>query len=512
MVLCTAQEARDLDRYTIEVLGMPGAALMENAGQNATRMLLKRFSEAKRAVVLSGTGNNGGDGFVVARSLFSAGWKVSVWVSGQVEKMSLETRAFYQVCRNMGLAVSFFDGDRKEELLTDLQKADVVVDALLGTGVRGALREPVRCMVQMVNEAEPGFVLALDAPTGVDTDTGAILGEAIQADLTVSFATWKWCHYLLPASEFCGEVRVVDIGMPEEAIHHQPPQTWVNDPSLWHDHLTPRSPWSHKGTYGHLLVLGGSKGMLGAAYLSGMAALKSGVGMVTIGVPHGQEASMATKVTEALVWGWPDEGSGLFIGDFPSDWEERFSRFHVVTAGPGLGRFSGEKAWLERLLHCTDGPLVLDADALNILSSDLSMLQFRKKPTILTPHPGEMARLIGGTVKDVEASRHRVAKELAEKTGATIVLKGSFTVIAFPDGRQVLNGTASPALAKAGSGDVLTGVLGAFLAQGIPVESAAPMAVYLHGMAGRLAVRSSDYSVLASEVIDNLGNAIHQTL
>ncbi|PTX58890.1 NAD(P)H-hydrate epimerase [Melghirimyces profundicolus] len=510
MYLYTAQEMRDLDRYTIESMGMPGVALMENAGGACARTLMKRFPEAKRVVVLAGSGNNGGDGFVIARYLSTAGWNVSVWRSGPAEKMSPETRAFHEVCRNMGLAVKPFEPGREGELTTDLGQADVAVDALLGTGVRGELREPVRRIVQTLNRSRPPFLLSVDVPSGVNTDTGEVAGEAVHADLTVTFAAPKWCHYLLPGAKACGEVEVAPIGIPQAAVERHPPRTRINGPALWEDHLLPRSRWSHKGTHGHLLVLGGSRGMLGAAALSGMAALRTGAGMVTLGVPQGQEIPLSAKVTEALVWGWPEGDDRCFTRATPPDWEKRLSGFDAVAVGPGLGRFDGETEWLEDLLFSIPCPLVLDADALNGLAGNPSILKKRGKPTVLTPHPGEMARLTGISVKEVESSRHRIALELAEKTGAAVVLKGTYTVIAFPDGRQVVNTTGTPALAKAGSGDVLTGVLGALLARGLPVESAIPLGVHLHGLAGRLAVTASDHSVLASDVIEKIGDALHQ--
>lgn len=232
--------------------------------------------------------------------------------------------------------------------------------------------------------------------------------------------------------------------------------------------------------------------------------------MTTLGVPRGQEGPLAAKVTEPLIWGWPDGREGFFSGKFPTDWQERASRFSALAIGPGLGRFTGEKPWLEQLLREVSVPVVLDADALNILSGDLSILEQRQGPTVLTPHPGEMARLLGISVDEVESSRHRVAVDLSGRFGVTTVLKGTFTVIAFPDGGQVIHPESSPALAKAGSGDVLTGILGGLLARGIPVKSAVPLGVYLHNSAGRLAVTDSAHSVLASDVIRHLGSAIHQ--
>ncbi|OYD06784.1 NAD(P)H-hydrate dehydratase [Paludifilum halophilum] len=512
MYLYTAQEMRDLDRYAIEEIGIPGMVLMENAGHAVARRLLDRWRRSATAVVLSGSGNNGGDGFVIARRLASAGWDVSLWIAGSVEKMSQETRTFYEACIHAGVTGEFYDSSQKQALARHLEHSDVVVDALLGTGIRGELREPVRTLIRMVNQQARGFVVAVDVPSGVDTDTGAVASEAVVADKTITFAHPKWCHYLRPAAERCGNVRVEDIGIPQQAVHLSPPSSRINEPSLWQAYLKPRSRWSHKGDFGHLLVVGGSRGMLGAAVMAGTAALRTGAGLATVAVPEGQEQALAAQVTEALVWGWPDDGQGHFSAGFPQDWEKRVRRLKAVAAGPGLGRFDGEEEWLRRLLQQAPVPLVLDADALNILSKDPSLLRERRQPTVLTPHPGEMARLSGQGVKEVESSRRRIAREWAQAWGVTVVLKGTYTLIAFPDGTQVLNTTGGPALAKAGSGDILTGILGALLARGIPEKAAVPMGVYLHGLAGQQAVTSTEHSVLARDVIAAIGPAIRPFL
>lgn len=512
MYLFTAQEMRDLDRYTIMHTGIPGTVLMENAGRGVAHRIQEYVRDRKTAVVLAGSGNNGGDGFVVARYLVNAGWKVFLWRWGSVEQMSEETRTFYQVCENIGLKGQKVDLSFPKELTRHLEEADVVVDALLGTGCQGPLRQPMAELIHLINRKSNGFVVAVDLPSGVNTDTGAVETDAVQADLTVALAAPKWCHYLYPGADYCGELVVEEIGIPKSSSGQPTPRTRLNLPAIWESNLTPRSRWSHKGHFGHLLVVGGSRGMTGAVTLAGSAALRTGAGLVTIAVPRGQEPILATKVTEAMVWGWPDNGLSCFTQELPSDWSQQKRKWKTVVVGPGLGRFQGEQSWLERLLLEVTAPMVLDADALNILSHDPSVLKQRQGLTVLTPHPGEMARLTKQTVQQVEESRFRIAGEWAITYGVIVVLKGTHTIIAYPDGTQLVNPTGTPALAKGGSGDILAGMLGSFLVQGIPPEQAVPMGVYLHGLAGEKAVSSTEQSVLATEVIASIGPAIHQFL
>ena len=346
MYLTTAQEMRDLDRYAIETIGIPGVVLMENAGKAVARLLTDRIPHPGYALVLAGTGNNGGDGFVAARHLAAAGWEVDLWLAGPEEKLT-PTLASFPGMPQYGNSPSIQDaGSDADELSRRIVEADAIVDALLGTGIRGEVRPRALELIRLVNENRRGAVVAVDVPSGADTDTGALLPEAIRADWTVTFAYPKWCHYLRPAAEHCGEVIVADIGIPRSAAEHRPPAARVNDPSWWREWLRPRSRWSHKGTYGHLLVVGGSRGMLGAAVLAGMAGLRIGAGLSTVAVPAGQEPILAAKVTDALVWGWPDDGEGRFAGDSARVLSERVDRFTAAAVGPGLGRFSGEGTWL----------------------------------------------------------------------------------------------------------------------------------------------------------------------
>nr|WP_232345612.1 NAD(P)H-hydrate dehydratase [Paenactinomyces guangxiensis] len=507
--MVTAKEMRNLDRYTIDHLGVPGVVLMENAGKAVAEEIMHRFPEPKTAVILCGSGNNGGDGWVVARHLQFRGWKVYLWLVGAVEKMAPDARVFYEVCQRL-TRIEIDPQQERDQLRRHLEQADVVVDALLGTGATGQLRPHIAEVVALVNQQSKAFVVAVDLPTGVDADTGGVLTEAVQADLTVTFAFPKWGHYLRPGADYSGEVKVADIGLSPCASPELEPSARINLPSDWQHHLPPRSAWAHKGTHGHLLVVGGSRGMLGAAVMAGEAAYRTGAGLVTITVPSSEQLPLSAKVTQQMVWSWP--GESTFSPDSWQMIEERRTRFSAVAIGPGLGRFAGEADWLGELMKRMEVPMVLDADALNILSDHPSLLQKRPSPfaTVLTPHPGEMARLLACSVAHVESSRRQAAGELAQKTGAVVVLKGRYTIVAFPDGKQILNLTGSPALAKGGAGDLLTGMIGSLLAQRIPLGAAVPMAVYLHGKAGELAVSSVPHSVMFSDILSAIGPALRQ--
>jgi ADP-dependent NAD(P)H-hydrate dehydratase / NAD(P)H-hydrate epimerase len=507
--LVTAEEMRALDRYTMEEVGLPGVVLMEQAGKAVAEAIIGRFPVSGSVVVLGGTGNNGGDGWVLARHLVLRGWQVQPWLVGDPAKLTGDARIFYQVCQAF-VPVECYRLEQKERLSAQLATADVVVDALIGTGSRGALRATIAEVVQQVNQQRGKWIVAVDLPTGVNADTGEVPTEAIRANLTVTFGYPKWGHYLRPGADRCGEVQVADIGLAPLPDSLAQTVATVNSPQRWESFLPPRNPWSHKGTWGHLLLIGGAGGMLGAIEMAAQAAYKAGVGLVTCTVPASQTGALAVKMTQELIWSWP--GEGTFAVDSVRCWEQVKSSVSTVAIGPGLGRFSGEEEWLGTLMQKIDLPLVLDADALNILADypELFSLRNRVAPTVLTPHAKEMARLLRITVAEVEQKRSVVAKELAQRTGMIVVLKGRYTLIALPDGKQILNPSGSPALAKAGSGDLLTGLIGSWLAQSIPVAEAVAMAVYLHGKAGEIAAREVGvYSVTYRELLSAIGAAIH---
>jgi NAD(P)H-hydrate epimerase len=494
---------RQLDQYTIEQLGVPGVVLMERAGLAVAQVIQQQFPTPARVVILAGTGNNGGDGWVAARHLKQAGWQVSIWLVGKEERLSPDARTFYQVCHQLQIPIQPVGSEIPSALRSDLQQAHVIVDALLGTGAHGSLRPPLAEIISLANQ-QKGWRVAVDIPTGVDADTGQVKEQAFSADCTVTFAYPKWGHYLYPGADYTGQLHMADIGV---VVPARAPTAKVNHPALWLEACQPRSPWTHKGHFGHLLILGGGAGMVGAVRMAGMAAYRTGVGKVTLGVPQETAKRLQTQVLQEMVWPWP--GEEQFAEVVEQHWQQRKDLFSAVAIGPGVGRFAGEKEWLRTLLSMTSQPLVLDADALNILATEPSILtQAVSSTIILTPHPGEMARLTGCSIAEVERQRPIIARQFAQQWNVITVLKGRYTLIAFPDGQIVLNPTGSPALAKAGSGDVLTGMIGALLAQKISVEQAVTMAVYLHGQAGEQEAQGAEQSLDVLELIKGIGLAI----
>ncbi|MBA4603345.1 NAD(P)H-hydrate dehydratase [Thermoactinomyces mirandus] len=507
MYLVTAEEMRRLEEWAIHKAGLPGIVLMETAGRSVADEIARRFPKPGKAVIISGKGNNGGDGWVVARYLMQRNWNVSCWLIGNPDQITPDAKVFYQLLIRLNQPVKRFDTTHSGELAADLNGAAVIVDALLGTGVKGPLRPMYQEIVDQINRAQK-WVVAVDLPTGVDTDGMYNEGNCVKADVTVTFQYPKWGHFSRQGKKMSGELIVKDIGLPPIPDRKLEPSAKINDPSWWKDAWPARDEWSHKGSHGHLLLVGGGKGMLGAICMAGEAAYRMGAGYVTLTVPESERHALAAKVTQELIWPWP--GKEFFSVQSAGEFRQKANRFTSVAIGPGLGRFAGEDEWLKHLLTEIKVPLVLDADALNILAAYpelLSLCRKRKESTILTPHPGEMARLTSLSVAEVEANRRETARSFAEKTGMIVILKGRHTLIAHPDGTLHLNHSGSPALAKAGSGDLLTGMIGSLLAQKVSPFKAACMAVYLHGKAGEMT------GVHACSVMyNNLLHGLQQTI
>lgn len=504
MYLVNTQQMREMDRFTIEEIGIPGVVLMEKAGACATEEISRRWApHVGTIVVLSGHGNNGGDGFVVARCLKNEGYDVRLRLIGRASRLSEESRIHYQAASACGVDVQVVESPDKI-LYDELQQAGGIVDALLGTGIRGDVREHHRQVIEWANAA-PAPMASLDIPSGVHGDDGSVRGIAVRAAFTVTFAYPKWGHYLFPGAEQAGELIVRGIGIPRFLGDEVGGQSRLVDASMVR--LPNRSAYSHKGTYGHALMVAGSGNMIGAPSLAAHAAVRCGAGLVTLAVPASLRAAVAAKVTEPVLWGW-DEEEEHFHPDSHHHLREKESRFSCLTVGPGIGVWNGGFRWLEHLLQTYSGPVVLDADALNLLAVDPEILIQRQAPVILTPHPGEMARLVGTTTEDVGSRRLEVARAFVHRTGCHLVLKGHHTVMVTPSGREYVNVTGDASMAKGGSGDVLTGMISGLLAQGMEAEMAMVAGVYLHGLAGEISGDGRLYSNTASDMIDAISDAI----
>lgn len=494
-------EMRWLDERTITSGRVSGRVLMERAGAGASRvaqaMLARRgFTTNARVEVIAGAGNNGGDGYVVARLLRAAGHTVTVRLLVDAERVRGDAALQLEAWRACGGTVS--DGrDGLVQAEYALAKADLVVDAIFGTGLNQEVREPFRGAILRIN-ASGRPTLALDIPSGVDGDRGEVLGVAVRADETVSFAFPKRGHYLFPGAALTGRLHVADIGLPEDVVAERPPACRLITEADARARLPARPRDAHKGTFGHVLVVGGDVGRTGAALLAGQAAGRSGAGLVTLASTEEGRRALDAKVVEAMTESVGERFDARALPALLSLVRTR----DALVLGPGLGQGDGVSAMLREFLGALQIPTVLDADALNVVARDLSMLDAVAAPLVLTPHPGEMARLCGASAQDVQRDRMGVASTFARAHGVCVVLKGAYTVVAAPDGALFVNTTGNAGLATGGSGDVLAGILGALLASGVDALGAALLAVYAHGAAGDVAAaRVGQVGLVAHDVV-----------
>jgi ADP-dependent NAD(P)H-hydrate dehydratase / NAD(P)H-hydrate epimerase len=506
----SAAEMRAADRRTIEGVGLPGAVLMENAGAAVAGALCARWPAARRVVVLAGKGNNGGDGFVVARRLLERDPLVLlIGARGEVKgDAALHLQAFE---RCGGRVVEVADGRAWGRAKGRLAEADVVVDALLGTGLKDApsgLVADAIGQLAFVHAQKDVPVVAVDIPSGLSSDSGRVEWNVASATLTVTFAAPKWGHVVPPACNLVGELLVADIGISRQALLESGTRLYLVEDADVRPAFPARAPGAHKGSFGHVLVVAGSRGKTGAASLAGLAALRAGAGLVTVATPGSLLGLVAAARPELMSEPLAESDGALA--------REALERILVlakdkdaVVLGPGLGQAETTRELVRELVRRCARPLVLDADGLNAVAGGALSALKRRAPTLLTPHPGEAGRLLGASAAEVQARRVESARELAAKSGATVVLKGQRTVTARPDGEAWLNSTGNPGLATGGTGDVLSGILGALLARGLDARLAGAAGAYVHGRAGDLAARGRGFeSLVAGDVIDALGEAI----
>ncbi len=493
----TAEEMRSVDRHAIEEFGIPGRLLMENAGRAAASAIVQRFPEVRRPLVLCGTGNNGGDGFVVARVLHAWNDAIvpTVYVIGDRDRMSDETLANLDLLLRMGVEVGF--GGDKESAIELARHADGIVDAVLGVGITRPVTGPLAELFEELSGL-PLPVVALDVPSGFPVDTGVASGAEMRADLIVTLGLPKLGLALRPSE---AEILVADIGLPAESVAQAGIRQFVLTPDAVCQRLPERPVGAHKGTFGHVLVVAGSVGKTGAAALAADAAVRGGAGLVTAAVPADLNPILEQKLTEAMTIPIPCRTAGTFDEEAAPLLQAEASVRDAVVVGPGLSTSPETIRLLEGWLPALETPTVVDADGLNAFADRPESLK-AEGPRILTPHPGEMGRLLGRSTAQIQNDRVAAARELARRSGAVALLKGARTVIASPEGEIWINPTGGPALATGGTGDVLAGLLGALLAQGCDALRAAQLGAYLHGLAGD-ALGSVGGS--ASDVADALG-------
>jgi len=492
MKVVDAVTMRAMDGRAVSDYAMKGLQLMENAGRAAAEVVLRELAHnggaPKRAAIICGKGNNGGDGFVCARHLMNAGVEVTLFSLARASAYKGDSRVNLRCWQKMGGGVTgLFSLDDIKKHASPLRHAGVVVDALLGTGIEGGAKGLYGEVIEFINTLK-GRVVSIDVPSGMNASTGAVEGPVVRADITVTMALPKLGFFLTPGSGFTGKVEVGDIGMPAVILTDEAVKWNLITEDMVRNLVRPRAPEAHKGSCGHVAVLGGSPGKTGAPYMSAMGAMRAGAGLVTIGLPAGLNSIMEEKTTEVMTWPLSESAEGTLGEEALSDIGNLLQGKTALVAGPGLGVSSGIRAMLKKILEQSALPMVLDADALNNMAGSLDVLAGAGSAEMaLTPHPGEAARLLGVSAADIQAHRIGSATELAQKTGAVVVLKGGNTIIAAPEregGGIYINTTGGPALATAGTGDVLAGMIGGLMGQGLSALGSAIVAVYAHGLCG----------------------------
>lgn len=513
MQVVTGTTMASLDRIAIEERGIPSLDLMERAGRGVAKAILRRFPELSAPLIVCGRGNNGGDGFVIARYLRQAGWIPSVVLLAPPEELSTDAGVnFARMQKECSLEARTYipgDGVGSEGLASAVPcEPDLVVDAVFGTGFRGSVKAPLVPVFEFMNALEVPRV-AVDIASGVAADDGSVEGIAFQADLTVTMALPKVGHFLPPGIDYTGRIEVVDIGIPDDLLGK--PGADEAEMLCAEDlrSLLPRyRPSAHKGDRGHVLILAGSPGLTGAGCLAGEAALYSGAGLVTVGVPEPLNPIYETKLTEVMTVPLPAGSGATLASSGLGKILEFAARADAVVFGPGVGTTEDTGMLLVGLLERLEKPILIDADGLNLLVGHDEALRGRRLPTILTPHPGEMGRLIGKETSEVQSDRWGTARRCAEKWGVTLVLKGAGTVIAF-DGYIWVNPTGGPAMSQGGMGDTLSGVIGSLLAQGLEAPDAARLGTFVHGLSADMCAEGTSGEVVtATEVGRDLRRAM----
>ena len=513
MRILNAAQMREADRCAIEDIGIPSLVLMENAGRQVVAAIEAAYESRLdgRIAVLCGRGNNGGDGFVVARTLIQRGIDTSVFVIGAVADVRSDARTNLDILGRLGVTVVEVGDEQTWELhFSEISQCTLIVDGIFGTGLTSALGGMMETVVADVNASDIP-VVSIDLPSGLSADTPRLIGDCVDASMTVTLAAPKLPLVLPPGESHAGNVVIADIGVPMDVLDGlEGPRIELLTPEQLRDLVPPRALDAHKGEFGRVTVIAGSRGKTGAAHLAAMGALKSGAGLVTVATPASCLPVIASLSPDIMTEPLPESSEAtVTLAGIDSVLELRHD---VIACGPGLGRGPAVTEFVRALIDRSTVPLVLDADAITMLADDPAALAgSEERVVIITPHPGEMAQLIGSSIDQVQASRIEVAGEFATTHRVYVVLKGHRTIIATPEGHVFINPTGNAGMATGGTGDVLTGMIAAWLAQLLDAEVACRLAVFLHGAAGDLGEEDEgQVAMTATDVLAHLGHALNQ--
>lgn len=511
MRILTADQMREVDRAAIEELGIPGMVLMENAALGVVDALTRAYPEARSAAVFCGPGNNGGDGLAIGRHLAVRGYRVWLGLASGGRDLGGDAATQLRICRHAGLRPDPLEDEKQiATALAQADRADLVIDALFGTGLTRPLEGLLARLVEGLDRLSAPRI-AVDLPSGLDASREDPIGPHPRADLSVTFAAPKIAHVFPPAALAAGEVVVADLGFPPAFVERAAGDLWLLEEAEVAAALPHRAPAAHKGDFGHALVVGGSAGKSGAVVLAGRGALRAGAGLVTVAAPEAVVPILETASVETMSAALPATADGGLAAPAETAIAAALEGKTAWALGPGLGQAAESREVAKQAIHLSDAPLVVDADGLNAFAGAIEAFAERRGDTVLTPHAGELARLLGTENREIVSDRLGSARRAARAADSLVVLKGRPTLIADPHGGVFVNPTGNPGMATAGTGDVLTGLVCGFLAQGLDVLAATQLGVYLHGLAGDLAAAEvGATSLVAGDLLERVGVSIQR--
>jgi hydroxyethylthiazole kinase-like uncharacterized protein yjeF len=507
----TNQEMAAIDRWSMKRLGIPGMVLMENAGRGCANIIEEYFElEDLKILIICGRGNNGGDGFVMARHLVNRGAQVQTILTGKGSGLKGDALSNYRLCRHTGIPIHETVDMRKVKKVSRDFQPDVIVDAVFGTGFKGAPERFYRSLIEFINGSD-AFIFSIDIPSGINGDTGQYTDVCVMADATATMCLPKRGNYLYPGRAACGDLYVVDIGVPYHLVADGYPRIIDYDDIA--ELLPVRSPAGHKGSFGTVLIIAGARGFSGAAAMASMAALRTGAGMVRLAAPRGIMDALESKLLEVVKIPLSQTREESIGPEAADELVAPLKDSDAIIIGPGITTNPGTAAFVLEFLPRIRVPAVIDADALNILAKNPAVFRKIKAPRILTPHPGELGRITGMAPHDINQDRIDLSARVARELRAVLVLKGAPSVIATPDGESYVNPTGNSGLASAGSGDVLAGMIAGFLAQHCSLSQASRLGVFLHGLCADLATDElNEYALTAGDLIERIPDAINYIL
>lgn len=506
MKIITSEEMQRLDKNAQTKYGISSLVLMENAGMQTIRHIEEKYGslKKKKMVVVCGKGNNGGDGFVIARHSANRGADVSVFLLADTKGVSGDARTNLIILKKMKVPIHTGISNLKGSL----NKADLIVDAIFGTGLKSDVKGIHAKTIDLINKSGRP-IIAVDIPSGIDADTGQIKGSAVKADTTITFGIPKIGHFIYPGAAHSGLLKIADISLPKTLIEKSPIKARLITSGHVKKILPVRRPDAHKGDFGHVFIIAGSPGLTGAAVMASLSALRIGAGLVTLGMPEGLSNILETRLTEAMTLPLPQTEEGTIAVSARTRILNFLKKADAVAIGPGLSQNRETAQLVREMIREVKIPIVLDADGINALSGHTDILRKAKGQVVITPHPGEMARLINISAAEINRDRLSVAGRFTREYNVVTALKGAGTIIAEPSGGIYINSTGNPGMASGGTGDVLTGMIAGLIAQGCPLPDAAITGVFLHGLAGDLAAKErGETGLIAGDVIEKIPEAI----